>query len=136
MATFTVPTPNRASGDFTVKIVWGDGSKPRAGVVTDKGGGVFAVSGSHRYRRAGRFPVVVLISDAQGGHAFSLGTAVVHRGARVSIRRRPSPPTSPIAAGDVPVVGRDRQGLARAGTRRARRRTGVPALDLKSGIRS
>jgi hypothetical protein len=61
-------------------IVWGDNSKKMTpGTITDNGNGAFTVSGSHRFHKRGKFPVIVLVSDAQGHQGFSISTATVRR---------------------------------------------------------
>jgi hypothetical protein len=79
LATFTDPVPNRSSRDFTAVIVWGDRSSPTFGRVSDGGNGTFVVSGTHRFRQRGNFPLLIAISDAQGEHGLTFSSATVQR---------------------------------------------------------
>jgi hypothetical protein len=79
VATFTVSGGTVSSGELSATIVWGDGSASTPGVVGAASGGGFSVSGTHKFRNKGSFPVAVLITGPQGEEAFSLGVASVRR---------------------------------------------------------
>ncbi|MFE9425345.1 hypothetical protein ACFYNO_20500 [Kitasatospora sp. NPDC006697] len=61
VATFTVPDPTVTADRYTATIDWGDGTPAAEGRVS--GSGPFAVSGSHRYRAEGDYPVTVTVTD-------------------------------------------------------------------------
>jgi len=78
VATFTDADPNRAVGDYTATILWGDGTVSSAGTVTTSGDGTFTVAGSHTYAEEGtNLAVTVTIHDAGGAIATAQGTANV-----------------------------------------------------------
>jgi hypothetical protein len=57
--------------DFTATIDWGDLSPPTAARIRARGGGRFAVIGSHRYLAPGVYSVDVAIRDASGRQVFT-----------------------------------------------------------------
>jgi hypothetical protein len=63
-ATFADADPLGVVADYTIKVVWGDGaSSTIAAKATAKG---FAVSATHRYKRAGKDTVTITIIDTGG----------------------------------------------------------------------
>ena len=76
VASFTDPNPAATAGDFTVKIIWGDG-QTGTGTVTANGAGGFDVSGSHVYADEGSYAVKVAIHDIGGASATATSTATV-----------------------------------------------------------
>ena len=69
VATFVATDPRAFAGQFTATINWGDTSTS-SGVITANGAG-FDVSATHRYDRAGTYPIVVTINDAVTGASVS-----------------------------------------------------------------
>src|SRR5262249_49251104 len=65
VATSPTVDPMGTPGSYGAVIPWGDGT-PRAGVVADKGGGLFSVSGSHTSLSPGTNPVTVKIKHKLG----------------------------------------------------------------------
>ena len=65
----------RAS-DFTVTIVWGDGTSS-AGTILSTGNGTFEVAGSHTYTSWGTDPVTVTVYDSGGNQVTGTSTARV-----------------------------------------------------------
>jgi hypothetical protein len=70
--------------DFRATIDWGDNTPEgfedagaRAGTTVAEPGGTVAVTGSHTYLQAGRYPVAVTIVDGSGAFAVAIGTAVI-----------------------------------------------------------
>ena len=53
------------AGDFAATIDWGDANSS-AGTVSDLGGLAFGVTGSHTYASAGKYKVVVHVTDTDG----------------------------------------------------------------------
>jgi len=78
VASFIDPIPS-APGNYTVSIVWGDGSAPSAGTVTPSGGG-FIVTGTHTYAAGGIFTVNILITHNDGRSASATTVADVQAG--------------------------------------------------------
>jgi hypothetical protein len=74
VATFTDGNPAAPASNFTAMIRWGDGSSS-PGTVLAKGGGKFAVQGTHTYAREGSYAVTVKVQD-QGGSKASAGTTI------------------------------------------------------------
>ncbi len=68
VATFTHPDASRTAADYTVKILWGDGSDS-PGTVAQPGGPntPFAVMGTHSYDEAGSYPLSVEVTDIRSG---------------------------------------------------------------------
>jgi hypothetical protein len=62
VATFTNTDPYWAWWEFTATVNWGDGSEPEV-VSIDGEDGVFTVTGSHAYRRAGTYTTTISITD-------------------------------------------------------------------------
>jgi hypothetical protein len=65
VATFTNADPFGGPGSYTATITWGDG-QTSAGVITDAGGGIFRVSGSHTYADPNNTTFTVTISHKLG----------------------------------------------------------------------
>ena len=68
VATFTDADPGGTLADYTSTIDWGDGTT-NAGAVVVNGAAGFAVNGTHTYRSAGTFSVLVTVHDAGGASA-------------------------------------------------------------------
>ena len=86
VASFTDPDFYYSAGEFTAKIVWGDGSSPTAGTITG-GAGSFTVTGSHTYATpSSGIPFTVLITHV-GGMPGVLGSSTTVTGsARILTR--------------------------------------------------
>jgi FG-GAP-like repeat len=69
VARFTNPNITEPPSSLTATIDWGDGTPASPGQVgiDNQGPSLFAVTGTHIYARAGKFPIKVLISDSAGG---------------------------------------------------------------------
>jgi hypothetical protein len=65
VATFTNADPFGGVNSYTATITWGDGNSS-AGTITDQGGGIFDVSGSHTYADSNNYAVQVLIQHKLG----------------------------------------------------------------------
>jgi hypothetical protein len=76
-AGFTGFDPSQTASSFTALINWGDNSAQNSGTVTADGNGGFNVSGSHTYANAGKFTVIVRITDDSGNSINAISTAVV-----------------------------------------------------------
>jgi hypothetical protein len=70
--------PGGGSLRLQSSIAWGDGTFA-AGTVLVRANGVYDVRGTKRYSRAGRFPVTVMVKDANGRVSIARSTAVVKR---------------------------------------------------------
>jgi hypothetical protein len=66
VATFTDENPGAPLSDFTATIDWGDGTAPTAGIISGPVGGVFSVSGSHRYATLGPKVLNIHVVDEGG----------------------------------------------------------------------
>jgi hypothetical protein len=69
LATVTGGTGTTAA-DYTATVDWGDGTAPAAATMGNSSRGVYAVTGTHTYSKAGYYQVGVTVSDGQ-----SQGTA-------------------------------------------------------------
>lgn len=79
VATFRGPAGNRAAGDYSAAIDWGDGSSSTGTVVADGRGG-FQVLGTHPYERFGAYSVTVTVFDqAPRGHKPGLSASATGR---------------------------------------------------------
>jgi hypothetical protein len=78
VARFTNADPFGGPGSYTAMITWGDGSTS-AGMITDAGGGIYQVSGSHTYADPNNTTFTVTISHKLGytTSATATGTASV-----------------------------------------------------------
>ncbi|HEY3629684.1 MAG TPA: glycoside hydrolase domain-containing protein, partial [Jatrophihabitantaceae bacterium] len=74
LATVTGGTGTTAS-DYSATVDWGDGTAPAAATMGNSSRGVFAVTGSHTYSKAGYYQVGVTVSD---GHSQGVATATVN----------------------------------------------------------
>ncbi len=75
-ATFTDLNPGNHAGDFTAVITWGDGGPTSSGTVS-YASGIYTVSGSHTYAKAGSFPISIAVTDQGGSTTTITGTATV-----------------------------------------------------------
>src|SRR5262249_33850024 len=65
VASVTNGNPLETAAELSAIIDWGDGSAPTAGVISGAAGH-FTVTGSHTFVTAGRYPVHVDVTDADG----------------------------------------------------------------------
>jgi hypothetical protein len=65
VATFTNPDPQGTPASYTATISWGD-NHISAGLISDLGGGLFAVSGTHTYADPKSYSVQVIITHNLG----------------------------------------------------------------------
>ena len=65
IATFTNGVPDSSPSNFTANVYWGDDSTNEVSV-TDGGGGLKAVLGSHSYSYPGSYPVYVSVQSSIG----------------------------------------------------------------------
>jgi hypothetical protein len=63
---------------MTASISWGDGTSARATVLT-RGTGLYDIRGTKRYNRAGRYTVIVTLTDPAGRTWVARSRAVVSR---------------------------------------------------------
>lgn len=68
VATFTDTNQAASTKDYKAIIQWGDGSTSKGRIATAEGEG-FVVTGKHRYRTSGEFPVTVIVNDKSGNVA-------------------------------------------------------------------
>ena len=61
VARFNVTGPVTGVESFNATIYWGDGTRPTAGSIVVNKDGSFGVLGTHTYRRAGLYRVLVVI---------------------------------------------------------------------------
>src|SRR5262249_11043778 len=101
VATFTDGNPFSTAGDFLAEIYWGDGTRSPA--TTPKPGPGFTVQGSHPYRPAGTFTVVVNVLDATSVNTTIATTSASITGA-VAASVLPLVATAGAATGNVPVA--------------------------------
>ena len=76
VATFTEANPLAIAADFVATINWGDGTPASAGTVSPALG-VFVVSGTHTYAKAGSYTTTTSIVDPGGSIASTQATATV-----------------------------------------------------------
>jgi hypothetical protein len=67
------------AGNFTASINWGDGAPSSPGIVSAVSGspGLFSVSGTHLYGRAGNYNLTVTVQDTFGASTMISSTAIV-----------------------------------------------------------
>jgi uncharacterized repeat protein (TIGR01451 family) len=75
VATFTDPGGTETVNNYSADIAWGDGSTS-AGTISVNGG-VFSVSGSHKYTEEGTFSIGVTIHHALATDTTTMSSAVV-----------------------------------------------------------
>jgi CSLREA domain-containing protein len=89
VATFSDTNLQNVAGNFTASIDWGDRTAPSRGTVT-LSGRTFFVTGSHTFRRPGKYKVTVTIRDEGGTVVTSVSHVQVLRGSRRRSRRKPT----------------------------------------------
>ncbi|MDB5352493.1 MAG: regulatory domain of in-like proprotein convertase [Planctomycetota bacterium] len=77
IATFIDTNPNPKPGEFSAKILWGDGL-PASQATILTGNGKFDVRGSHLYSKPGDYDIAVFIVDADGSTAEAHSTVTVN----------------------------------------------------------
>ena len=77
VGTFTDANPAAPTTDFTGTIDWGDGSPTSFAVFAGVGGGVFDVSGSHTYAKAGVYTVTTNVFDVGGSTTTLFGSFTI-----------------------------------------------------------
>lgn len=82
IATFSDASPGGLARDYIATTSWGDGTATTSTVDPLASGSDFSITGSHVYRRAGRYNVTVLIQSYDGAGALISETAIVSRGPR------------------------------------------------------
>jgi hypothetical protein len=70
LASFTDADVTGQPGDYTAKILWGDGSASQ-GTVAVTSPGVYAINGTHTYVQSGAYSVTVLVRDSGGQSALA-----------------------------------------------------------------
>jgi streptogramin lyase len=78
LATFSDGDPGGILSDYSVKVAWGDGTAT-IGVVSGPTAGVFSVTASHTYAKAGAHTVTSTICDAGGRCVVALTHLVTER---------------------------------------------------------
>src|SRR5262249_18953250 len=96
--------PWAVPGDFEVTIFWGDGTPASTGTIeatlnltaartpgaVPPNSGPFLIWGAHTYRTAGVYPIVILVSGADGGDIVTLtGTTATITDNNVVLQRLP-----------------------------------------------
>jgi hypothetical protein len=76
LATVSGGTGTTAS-DYTATVNWGDGTAPTTATMGNSSRGVYAVTGTHTYSKAGYYQVGVTVSDGQSQGAATASVNVV-----------------------------------------------------------
>ena len=80
VARFTLTGPVKpAAGSYTATILWGDGTARTPGTVVANSDGTYSVLGTHTYRRAGTYRIIVVLRGQDGSTRLASSLARVTR---------------------------------------------------------